>query len=87
MIELNNKDIIKEKKATLINALDELSMNILNKLKSKNAEINNMQNHSIPDLDYIAKYKTEKNKEFDKLKSELNNIVDDIDNIIKNITE
>ena len=62
-------------------------MNILNKLKSKNAEINNMQNHSIPDLDYIAKYKTEKNKEFDKLKSELNNIVDDIDNIIKNITE
>ena len=87
MIEVNNKDIIKEKKATLINALDELSMNILNKLKSKNAEINNMQNHSIPDLDYIAKYKTEKNKEFDKLKSELNNIVDDIDNIIKNITE
>lgn len=87
MIELNNKDIIKEKKATLINALDELSMNILNKLKSKNAEINNMQNHSIPDLDYIAKYKTEKNKEFDKLKSELNNIVNDIDNIIKNITE
>ncbi len=87
MIELNNRDLIKEKKAILINALDELSMNILNKLKSKNAEINNMQNHSIPDLDYIAKYKTEKNKEFDKLKSELNNIVDDIDNIIKNITE
>lgn len=87
MIGLNNRDLIKEKRAILINALDELSMNILNKLKSKNAEINNMQNHSIPDLDYIAKYKTEKNKEFDKLKSELNNIVDDIDNIIKNITE
>lgn len=87
MIELNNKDVIKEKKATLINALDELSMNILNKLKSKNTEINNMQNYSVPDLDYIAKYKTEKNKEFDKLKSELNNIVNDIDNIIKNITE
>lgn len=86
MNELNNKKIISEKKTILLNALDDLSITILNKIKSKNEEINNIQKHCTPDLDYLAKYKSIKNEEFDKLKSELNSIVNDIDNIIKNIT-
>ncbi len=86
MNEVNNVNIIKEKKTQLLNALDDLSITILNKIKSKNEEILNAQNTIKPDLDYLAKYKTEKNKEFDQLKSELNDIVNNIDNVIKNIT-
>lgn len=87
MIEINKKDIIKDKKTNLINALDNLNIIVLDKIKSKNEEIKNINKQPSFDLDYIAKYKTEKNKEFDLLKSELKNIVNDIDNIIKNITE
>ena len=60
--------------------------NITNKLKEKNNIIKNINEKlNSNDLDYIAKYKTEKNKELDILKLELNNILKDIDNIITNI--
>ena len=87
MLETSNKNIIKSKKTDLVNALDNLSVIVFNKIKSKDEEINNIKKQPPFDLDYIAKYKTEKNKEFDLLKAELNSIVGDIDNIIKNITE
>ena len=87
MLETRDKNIIKSKKTDLVNALDNLSIIVLNKIKSKDEEISNIKKQPPLDLDYIAKYKTEKNKEFDLLKAELNSIVGDIDNIIKNITE
>lgn len=81
------KKTLKEKKIKLINALNVLGNNITSKLKAKNYTINDLNSKlSNTDLDYIAKYKSEKNKEFDVLKTELNDILKDVDKIIQNIT-
>lgn len=81
------KKTLKEKKIKLINTLNVLGNNITSKLKAKNCTINELNAKlSNIDLDYIARYKSEKNKEFDNLKTELNDILQDVDKIIQNIT-
>lgn len=87
MDNVNYRNTLKNKKIELINYLDLLGKNITAKVKEKNKTIDDLNKKlQNTDLDYIAKYKNEKNKEFDLLKSELNSILADIDNIINDIT-
>lgn len=84
----NQKDIINRKKNELIKSMNLLGNIIASKIKEKNNTIIGLNAKlENTDLDYIAKYKTKKNKEFDSLKSELNTILKDIDTIITNITK
>lgn len=87
MDNANYSDTLKNKKIELINSLNLLGKTVTAKIKEKNKTIEDLNKKlQNTDLDYIAKYKSEKNKEFDSLKSELNSILADIDNIINDIT-
>lgn len=79
------KKTLKTKKIELINALNLLGNNITLRAKEKNNLINDL-NKKVQDAFVDEEYKTKKNKDLNGLKSELNNILKDIDNIITNIT-
>ncbi len=86
MYNANYKNILKEKENNLIDALNLLDSSIKNTLKLQNDKILKLE-QEIKDFKIDNSYKEEKNKEIDKLKLELNNILKDIDNIITNITK
>ena len=79
------KKTLKEKKIELIDALNLLGNNITAKVREKNSLIGEL-NKKIQNVSADEQYKIKKNRELDSLKSELNNILKDIDNIITNIT-
>lgn len=86
MYNANYKNILKEKENNLIDALNLLDSSIKNTLKLQNDKILKLE-QEIKDFKIDNSYKEEKNKEIDKLKLELNNILKDIDDIITNITK
>ena len=79
------KKTLKTKKIELIDALNTLGNNITSKIKEKNSLIKEL-NEKVKNVSIDEKYRIKKNKELDSLKSELNGILKDIDNIITNIT-
>ena len=79
------KKTLKTKKIELIDALNMLGNNITSKIKEKNGLIKEL-NEKVKNVSVDEKYRIKKNKELDSLKSELNGILKDIDNIITNIT-
>lgn len=79
------KKTLKAKKIELIDALNLLGNNITAKVREKNSLIGEL-NKKIQNVSADEQYKIKKNRELDSLKSELNNILKDIDNIITNIT-
>ncbi len=81
MNDTNNKQIIKNKTEKLMELLLSLDTEIAQKINSRKEK-----NNSI-DLDYIAKYKTEKNKEIAIFKKDLNSLIEEVDIIINNITK
>ncbi len=79
------KKTLKAKKIELINALNLLGNNITARAREKNSLIGEL-NKKIQNVSADEQYKIKKNRELDSLKSELNNILKDIDSIITNIT-
>lgn len=79
------KKTLKTKKIELIESLNTLGENITTKMKTKNNLINDL-NKKVQNSSIDIEYKNKKNKDLDSLKSELNNILKDIDTIITNIT-
>lgn len=82
------KNNLKTKKIKLIETLNLLGNNVAQKIKEKSKLIENLEINSkdIANLE-IESYKKTKNKEFDDLKKELNSILNDVNNIITNVTK